>query len=98
MGEKIGEGSPKKRNGSFRSIFMHADHADVLLMILGFLGALGDGLSMPLVILVTSKLMNNIGGASNSVADAFTQNINKVSHFLSLYIHVLILAYNVNEI
>ncbi|PSS33724.1 ABC transporter B family member 15 like [Actinidia chinensis var. chinensis] len=77
MGEKIGEGSRKKRNGSFRSIFMHADHADVLLMILGFLGALGDGLSMPLVILVTSKLMNNIGGASASVADSFTQNINK---------------------
>ncbi|GFS31036.1 ABC transporter family protein [Actinidia rufa] len=77
MGEKIGEGSRKKRNGSFRSIFMHADHTDVLLMILGFLGALGDGLSMPLVILVTSKLMNNIGGASASVADAFTQNINK---------------------
>ncbi|KAA8530290.1 hypothetical protein F0562_004999 [Nyssa sinensis] len=67
----------RKRNGSFRSIFMHADGVDLLLMTLGFIGAVGDGISMPLILFVTSKLMNNLGGASTSTADVFTHNINE---------------------
>ncbi|XP_059670243.1 ABC transporter B family member 15-like [Cornus florida] len=67
----------KKKNGSFRSIFMQADGADLLLMTLGFIGAVGDGVSMPVVLFVTSKLMNNLGGASSSAADVLTHNINK---------------------
>ncbi|CAA3030365.1 ABC transporter B family member 15-like [Olea europaea subsp. europaea] len=51
----------KKKNGSFRSIFMHADNHDAVLMSLGFLGAIGDGISMPAMLFITSKLMNNFG-------------------------------------
>ncbi|KDP45428.1 hypothetical protein JCGZ_09677 [Jatropha curcas] len=72
-------GTDKKKSsnlGSIKSIFMHADRVDSLLMILGFIGSIGDGFSTPLVLLVTSKLMNNIGGASPS-ANNFSQNINK---------------------
>ncbi|KAM7508087.1 hypothetical protein LguiA_018540 [Lonicera macranthoides] len=65
----------KKMNGSIRSIFMHADGADLLLMLFGFIGAMGDGISMPAMLIVTSKLMNNLGGSANS--DNFTHNINK---------------------
>ncbi|CAL5370002.1 unnamed protein product [Camellia sinensis] len=64
----------KKRNGSIRSIFVHADGFDMLLMAFGILGALGDGFSMPVVLFITSKIMNNIGG---TVSDFFTQNISK---------------------
>lgn len=71
----------KKLNGSsLRSIFMHADGVDMWLMTLGFIGAVGDGFSTPLVLLVTSKLMNNLGGASAFTVETFIHNINKVSH------------------
>ncbi|KAG4151227.1 hypothetical protein ERO13_D04G051900v2 [Gossypium hirsutum] len=69
----------KKINGSIRSIFMHADDVDMWLMTLGFIGAVGDGFSTPLVLLVTSKLMNNLGGSSAFTADMFIHNINKNS-------------------
>ncbi|KAF2316200.1 hypothetical protein GH714_041541 [Hevea brasiliensis] len=53
---------------------MHADLVDWLLMVLGFIGSVGDGFSTPLVLFVTSKLMNNLGGASSSQSD-FSHNI-----------------------
>ncbi|KAJ9135221.1 hypothetical protein P3X46_032429 [Hevea brasiliensis] len=62
--------------GSIRSIFMHADGVDWFLMVLGVIGSVGDGFSTPLVLFVTSKLMNNIGGASSFQSD-FSHNINK---------------------
>ncbi|CAK9170006.1 unnamed protein product [Ilex paraguariensis] len=67
----------QKKNGSFRSIFMHADRIDFLLMALGFFGAICDGISMPLMLIVTSKLMNNLGDSTTSISANFTQNINK---------------------
>ncbi|CAO2820874.1 unnamed protein product [Amaranthus hypochondriacus] len=67
-----------KKKGSIWTIFMHADTVDLVLMILGFIGAVGDGLTLPLTLVVTSKLMNNIGGASNlNDHNAFTSHINQ---------------------
>lgn len=75
----------KKSYGSFRSIFMHADRADILLMTFGFLGAVGDGVSMPVMLIVTSKLMNNLGGNNDtSNIDNFTHHINEVYIYLFL--------------
>ena len=62
---------------SVRSIFMHADCVDWLLMGLGFIGAVGDGFTTPLVLLITSKLMNNLGGSYLNT-ETFMQNISKV--------------------
>ncbi|OMO52757.1 hypothetical protein COLO4_37004 [Corchorus olitorius] len=77
---KTGAATAKKVNGySMRSIFMHADGADLWLMTLGFIGAVGDGFSTPLVLLVTSKLMNNLGQASAFTSETFIHNINKNS-------------------
>lgn len=74
--------------GSFRSIFMHADGVDKFLMALGFIGAVGDGFTTPLVLFVTSKLMNNVGDAATATVDMFTHNINKVLIFFSyLFFH-----------
>ncbi|KAF5740332.1 ABC transporter B family member 15-like [Tripterygium wilfordii] len=67
--------SKKKKVGSIRSIFMHADGVDICLMVLGFIGSVGDGFNTPVVLLVTSKLMNNIGSSSDP--NAFTHSINK---------------------
>ncbi|XP_010552465.1 PREDICTED: ABC transporter B family member 15-like [Tarenaya hassleriana] len=63
--------------GSMRSIFMHADGADWTLMGLGLIGAVGDGFNTPLVLLISSKLMNNLGGSSGFSSDAFMHNISK---------------------
>ncbi|KAG4139911.1 hypothetical protein ERO13_D07G224000v2 [Gossypium hirsutum] len=77
--EQLKTGAVKKVNGPIRSIFMHADAVDLWLMTLGFIGAVGDGFSTPLVLLVTGKLMNNFGDASAVTSDTFIQNINKNS-------------------
>ncbi|KAJ8546291.1 hypothetical protein K7X08_018874 [Anisodus acutangulus] len=46
-------------------------------MTLGFLGAVCDGVSMPVMLIVTSKLMNNLGGSNTSNTDNFTHHINE---------------------
>ncbi|GFY83042.1 hypothetical protein Acr_02g0012820 [Actinidia rufa] len=61
---------------------MHMDRVDALLMALGFLGAIGQGLSIPVTLLATIEIMNNIGGASTLAADVFTHNINKNAVFV----------------
>ncbi|XP_056176671.1 ABC transporter B family member 15-like isoform X2 [Syzygium oleosum] len=80
--DKNGAGAAKKREmgrttGSLHSIFMHADAADKLLMALGFLGAVGDGFSTPLVLFISSRLMNHIGGTSSFTTGTFLHSINK---------------------
>ncbi|XP_020881129.1 ABC transporter B family member 15 [Arabidopsis lyrata subsp. lyrata] len=76
--EKESGRNKMKSFGSVRSIFMHADGVDWLLMSLGLIGAVGDGFTTPLVLLITSKLMNNLGGSSFNT-DTFMQSISKNS-------------------
>lgn len=64
---------------SFSSIFMHADRFDMALMGLGLLGAIGDGLSTPAMLLITSKLMNSFGNSQTTSVGSFTDSVNKVS-------------------
>ncbi|XP_058115511.1 putative multidrug resistance protein isoform X1 [Magnolia sinica] len=66
----------ERGSSSLWTIFVHADRVDILLMTLGFLGAVGDGFSTPLMLFITSQIMNNLGGASHSSPD-FTQKTNK---------------------
>ncbi|KAJ4707554.1 ABC transporter B family protein [Melia azedarach] len=81
--DKEGKGiEVKHRNGSFRSIFMHADGIDRFLMALGFIGSVGSGSTTPVVIYVSGKLMNSIGNAQTLSTDVFTHNINKNALFL----------------
>ncbi|KAF5769863.1 putative ABC transporter type 1, transmembrane domain-containing protein [Helianthus annuus] len=79
------------RNGSFRSLFMHADGADMLLMTVGFLGAVGEGIGLPAMLFYTSTIMNNIGDSSSLSSDVFTNKINQVN--LILYIHQVYINY-----
>ncbi|KAG9154519.1 hypothetical protein Leryth_014966 [Lithospermum erythrorhizon] len=68
----------KIKFGSFWTIFMHADGVDKLLMALGFIGAIGDGISMPLTLIITSKLMNKIGDTTtSSTTNNFIEKINE---------------------
>ncbi|KAH7660070.1 Xenobiotic-transporting ATPase protein [Dioscorea alata] len=63
---------------SIFTIFMHADLADKWLMAFGFLGALVDGLSTPVMLLITSKIMNNLGDTLSSFS-LFSHHINQNS-------------------
>ncbi|KAK2632589.1 hypothetical protein EUGRSUZ_L01362 [Eucalyptus grandis] len=67
----------KKGWSSIGSIFMHADGVDKCLMGLGFFGTIADGFSTPLVLFVTSQLMNNIGSASSMDPASFRHSMNK---------------------
>ncbi|KAL3533838.1 hypothetical protein ACH5RR_007359 [Cinchona calisaya] len=68
----------KKKKGSVFSIFMHADAVDILLMTLGFLGCVGDGVLMPTTLLVTSQVMTSIGSTiTTSSTQNLSHNINK---------------------
>lgn len=68
----------KTKRGFLRLIFTFADGYDVVLMILGFLGAVGDGLTVPLILLLYSRLMNTIGTASTSFPSFLTEHIKEV--------------------
>ncbi|CAB4288377.1 unnamed protein product [Prunus armeniaca] len=57
--ERSSHGS-KGRN-SVMKIFRYADWVDVVLMVLGTVGAVGDGMSTNCLLVFVSRLMNNLG-------------------------------------
>ncbi|CAL4889516.1 unnamed protein product [Urochloa decumbens] len=61
---------------SFASVFMHADAADVALMVLGMVGAMGDGLSTPVMLLITSRIFNDLGSGPD-LLQTFSSKINE---------------------
>ncbi|XP_020683761.1 putative multidrug resistance protein isoform X1 [Dendrobium catenatum] len=63
---KEGEKSRPSIILSARSMFMHADVADCWLMGLGFIGAVGDGLSGPVMLTLMSKFVNAFGAGPHS--------------------------------
>lgn len=89
------EGGRRNMFGSFRSIFMHADRVDMFLMVLGFIAAICDGLSTPLLTFVMCRLMNNVGNASSLPVDVFTHQLYNVIYalvFLSLLWIIIFLS------
>ncbi|KAG2659009.1 hypothetical protein PVAP13_1KG328600 [Panicum virgatum] len=68
--------APRARPSSFMSVFMHADAADVALMVLGLVGAMGDGMSLPATLLLYIRLTNDLGRGPDLVPD-FTSRINE---------------------
>ena len=74
--------APRARPSSFMSVFMHADAADVALMVLGLVGAMGDGMSLPATLLLYIRLTNDLGRGPDLVPD-FTSRINEVGRYSS---------------
>ncbi|CAL9248273.1 unnamed protein product [Arabidopsis halleri] len=62
--------------GSIRSIFMHADGVDWILMALGLIGAVCDGFITPVIFFICSILLNNLGGSSFD-DETFMQTVSK---------------------
>lgn len=60
--EKAGQGdSPPDKPISVSVLFGCADSTDVMLMVLGTVGAVGDGASLPTLLLFVSHLFNSLG-------------------------------------
>ncbi|KAK3134225.1 hypothetical protein QOZ80_6AG0546570 [Eleusine coracana subsp. coracana] len=61
---------------SFMAVLVHADCWDVALMVLGLLGAIGDGMAMPVVrLLLYTRMANDIGQGPGLVGN-FTAKLN----------------------
>ncbi|CAL4887372.1 unnamed protein product [Urochloa decumbens] len=57
------------------SVFVHADAVDVALMVLGLVGAVGDGMATPLRLLIASRIANDLGSGPDHIHQ-FTAKIN----------------------
>ena len=66
------------------SVFVHADAVDVALMVLGLVGAIGDGMATPLRLLVASRIANDLGSGPDHLQHQFTSKINAVGRTRSL--------------
>ncbi|CAL5023522.1 unnamed protein product [Urochloa decumbens] len=58
------------------SVFMHADAADVALMVLGLIGAMGDGMSTPVMLLIASRIFNVTGNGPDRLQQ-FSSKMNE---------------------
>ena len=71
--------SPAPGSSSFMSVFTHADAADVALMALGLVGAMGEALSStPVRMLIFSHIANDLGNGPDQLQE-FSSKINEVS-------------------
>lgn len=61
----------------FHKLFSFADSVDVVLMILGIIGSIGNGVSMPLMTVLYGELSNSFGQNQGSVD--VVQVVSKVS-------------------
>ncbi|RCV06779.1 hypothetical protein SETIT_1G191000v2 [Setaria italica] len=57
------------------SVFAHADKVDVVLMLLGLVGAVGDGISYPLTLILFIRITNDIGHGPDLLQE-FSSRIN----------------------
>lgn len=66
------EGNSRRRNGAddqkvqFYKLFSFADRLDVVLMIVGTIGAIANGLAQPLMTLIFGQLINSFGSSDQS--------------------------------
>ncbi|ONK58371.1 uncharacterized protein A4U43_C09F11560 [Asparagus officinalis] len=59
--------SQKAKKAAKGSLFAYADSKDILLMILGSLGCLADGATMPLIMLALGRITNNLAANPSSL-------------------------------
>jgi ATP-binding cassette subfamily B (MDR/TAP) protein 1 len=62
---------------SFMGMFRYADGTDLLLMLIGTVAALANGMSQPLLTIVFGDVIDAFGGATTANV---LQRVNKVSH------------------
>lgn len=80
-----------KSSSNTHVIFRFADWIDIVLMVLGTVGAIGDGMSTNVALVFASRIMNSLGyGQHNPSSTTFKEEIQKVSHLLIQFIFTII--------
>ncbi|KAJ4806844.1 ABC transporter family protein [Rhynchospora pubera] len=76
-------------------LFMFADSVDIILMILGTIGAIGDGCSTNCLLVFASEVMNFLGNASAGGSNAhFMHEVEKCClYFVYVGLAVLVVAF-----
>jgi len=70
----------RKERASITSILRYADWIDVVLMLMGALGAIGDGMSTNILLLFASRIMNSLGYSKNQQStNTYMAEVEKVS-------------------
>ncbi|KAJ4951024.1 hypothetical protein NE237_027856 [Protea cynaroides] len=71
--------SSKSKISSILTIFKHADYKDMWLMLLGFIGAIGDGFSLPSLFYLNGTVFNNFGSSSNTNSQQLVSKTNQTA-------------------
>ncbi|KAG5616497.1 hypothetical protein H5410_016321 [Solanum commersonii] len=84
-----------KNKNSIGIIFRYADGKDILLMFLGTIGAIGDGISTNCLLVYVSQLFNSLGyGKTQQNNHNFMEQIEKCSlYFVLLGFGVMVVAF-----
>ncbi|GLT48511.1 hypothetical protein SLA2020_221320 [Shorea laevis] len=93
--EKTEMQGKKGKSHNIGMIFRYADWVDVLLMVLGTIGAIGDGMSTNCLLVFASRLMNSLGnGQTQQNHGDFMTEVEKCSlYFVYLGLAVLLVAF-----
>ncbi|KAJ4842833.1 ATP-binding cassette, sub-B (MDR TAP), member 8 [Turnera subulata] len=85
----------RKERNSIAIIFRYADWVDILLMFLGTIGAIGDGMSTNCLLVFASSLMNSLGyGNTQQNHGNFMAEVQKCSlSFVYLGLAVMVVAF-----
>lgn len=76
--KKEGEVMKVKEGGSIGIILRYGDWIDVVLMLIGALGAIGDGMSTNVLLLFASRIMNSLGGSNDDNSETSMFEVEKV--------------------
>lgn len=71
-GEKEKE-KEKQETVPFHKLFTFADSTDILLMVVGTIGAVGNGLGLPLMTLLFGQMINSFGSNQSNIDDVVEQ-------------------------
>lgn len=74
-------GGSSSSSSSIGIILRYADWVDIVLMLMGALGAIGDGMSTNVLLLFASRIMNSLGYSNNKQNGGHTSmaEVEKVS-------------------
>lgn len=86
-GDKKDPVTISRPSSSLTIIFRYADWIDILLMLFGTVGAIGDGMSTNCLLVYVSRLFNSLGYGTNS-----PQNNGKFMHEIEKVISIHKLA------
>ncbi|TKY44569.1 putative ABC transporter B family member 8 [Spatholobus suberectus] len=85
----------RKEKASIAIILRYADWIDVVLMLMGALGAIGDGMSTNVLLLFASRIMNSLGYSNNQQSSkTYMAEVEKCSlYFVYLGLAAMVVAF-----